>query len=152
MKLGNAVIAIDMCGLRGSHLDHFLPFFKGIQENLIKSKNYGLCYFSIKLKNSIIFLRSEKFYKICLFPSRKSFKKIYVGKMQYLNIQKIGTRKNYDSGQGNNTTQELENLRGINTNNNYTNITNKSDKKSNSYIGRNYAENFFDSLYANNYF
>lgn len=74
---------------------------------------------------------------------------IYVGKMQYLNIPKIRTRKNYDSGQGNITNQESENLRGINTNNNYTDKTNKSGKKSNSYIGRKYTEDFFNSLYAN---
>lgn len=30
------------------------------------------------MKNSIIFLSSEKFYKICLFSSRKSFKKIFI--------------------------------------------------------------------------
>lgn len=59
-----------------------------------------------------------------------------------MNIPKTWTRKNYDSGHGKNTIQELENLRAINTNNNYTKITNKSDKKSNSYIGRNYEGNF----------
>ena len=59
------------------HLDHFLPFFKGIYENLEKSKSYKLCYFSIKMKNSIIFLRSKKFYKICSFSSTKNFNKTF---------------------------------------------------------------------------
>ena len=131
---------------------------------------------SLSLKNNwcaengnvyLIFTRKEVQEKLCLSDKTvtKAFKQltdckliyekrqgankpnlIYVGKMQYLKIQKIGSRKNYDSGQGNITNQESENLRGINTNNIYTN---KSGKKSNSYIGRKYTEDFFDSLYAN---
>lgn len=134
---------------------------------------------SLSLKNNwcdengnvyLIFTRKEVQEKLCLSYKTvtKAFKQltdckliyekrqgankpnlIYVGKMQYLNIPKIRTRKNYDSGQGNITNQESENLRGINTNNNYTDKTNKSGKKSNSYIGRKYTEDFFNSLYAN---
>ena len=134
---------------------------------------------SLSLKNNwcdengnvyLIFTRKEVQEKLCLSDKTvtKAFKQltvckliyekrqgankpnlIYVGKMQYLNIDKIRTRKNYDSGQGNITNQESENLRGINTNNNYTNKTNKSGKKLNSYIGRKYTEDFFNSLYAN---
>ena len=137
---------------------------------------------SLSLKNNwcdengnvyLIFTRKEVQEKLCLSDKTvtKAFKQltdckliyekkqgankpnlIFVGKMQYMNIPKTWTRKNYDSGHGKNTIQEPENLRAINTNNNYTKITNKSDKKSNSYIGRNYEGNFLDSLYANNFY
>lgn len=137
---------------------------------------------SLSLKNNwcdedgnvyLIFTRKEVQEKLCLSDKTvtKAFKQladcnliyekkqgvnkpnlIFVGKMKYMNIHKIGTRKNYDSGHGKNTIQESENLRAINTNNNYTKINNKSDKKINSYMGRNYEENFLDSLYANNFY
>lgn len=137
---------------------------------------------SLSLKNNwcdengnvyLIFTRKEVQQKLCLSDKTvtKAFKQltdckliyekkqgankpnlIFVGKMQYMNIPKTWSRKNYDSGHEKNTIQESENLRAINTNNNYTNITNKSDKKSNSYIGRNYEGNFLDSLYANNFY
>ena len=51
---------------------------------------------------------------------------IYVGKIQYQEAENVRflNRKNYDSGEGNITTLEPENLRGINTNNINTNIIN----------------------------
>ena len=141
------------------------------QETTIKlpfNGNENIFEIKEKLDNNLVVLsRKEVQEKLCLSDKTvtKAFKQltdckliyekrqgankpnlIYVGKMQYLKIQKIGSRKNYDSGQGNITNQESENLRGINTNNIYTN---KSGKKSNSYIGRKYTEDFFDSLYAN---
>lgn len=107
----------------------------------------------------LIFTRKEVQEKLCLSDKTvtKAFKQltdcnlIYVGKMEYMNIQKIGTRKNYDSGHGKNTNQESENLRGIYTNNKNTNINNKSDKKSNLFIGRTYTDDVINSLYANSY-
>lgn len=120
----------------------------------------------------LIFTRKEVQEKLCLSDKTvtKAFKQltdcnliyekrqgankpnlIYVGKMEYMNIQKIGSRKNYDSGHGKNTNQESENLRGIYTNNKNTNINNKSDKKSNSFIGRTYTDDVINSLYANSY-
>lgn len=51
---------------------------------------------------------------------------IYVGKIQHEETENLRflTRKNYDSGNENNTNLESENLRGINTNNIKTNIIN----------------------------
>ena len=51
---------------------------------------------------------------------------IYVGKIQHEETENVRflNRKNYDSGEGNITVLESENLRGINTNNIKTNIIN----------------------------
>lgn len=58
-------------------------------------------------------------------------------------------RKNYDYITGISTITESENLRAINTNNNFTYKNNKGSKKSKGYIDREYPPEFFDSLYAN---
>lgn len=58
---------------------------------------------------------------------------IYVGKIQYEETENIRfqSRKNYDSGEGNITALESEDLRGINTNNIKTNIINTESIKPN---------------------
>lgn len=87
-----------------------------------------------------------------IYEKKQGFNKpklIYVAKIQHLNIENAHSRKNYDYIIGNSTITESENLRAINTNNNYTYKNNKSLKKSNGYVGREYPPEFFDSLYAN---
>lgn len=87
-----------------------------------------------------------------IYEKKQGFSKpklIYVAKIQHLNIENTHSRKNYDYITGNSTITESENLRAINTNNNYTYINNKGSKKSNGYVGREYPPEFFDSLYAN---
>ena len=54
---------------------------------------------------------------------------IYVGKVHELPDDFFQSRKNSDSGHGNSTTQESENLRLINTNNNYTDRYNSRSLK-----------------------
>ena len=87
-----------------------------------------------------------------IYEKKQGFSKpklIYVAKIQHQKIELSHNRKNYDYINGDSTINESENLRSINTNNNYTDKTNKSGKKSNSYIGRKYTKDFFNSLYAN---
>ena len=87
-----------------------------------------------------------------IYEKKQGFSKpklIYVAKIQHLNIENTHNRKNYDYITGNSTITESENLRAINTNNNYTYKNNKGSKKSNEYVGREYPPEFFDSLYAN---
>ena len=88
-----------------------------------------------------------------IYEKKQGFSKpklIYVAKIQHLNIENTHSRKNYDYITGNSTITESENLRAINTNNNYTyKNNNKGSKKSNGYVSREYPPEFFDSLYAN---
>ena len=90
---------------------------------------------------------------LCLYIySNTSFSKpklIYVAKIQHVNLENTHNRKNYDSINGISTITESENLRTINTNNNYTYIKNKTNKNSMKYSGRNYSPEFLNSLYAN---
>ena len=73
---------------------------------------------------------------------------IYISKIQPMNINNW-TRKKFGSGIEQNKIQDAKNIRAINTNNNYTYINNKSFKKSNGYVGREYPPGFFEGLYAN---
>ena len=73
---------------------------------------------------------------------------IYISKIQPMNINNWN-RKKFDSGIEQNKIQDTKNVRAINTNNNYTYINNKSFKKSNGYVGREYPPGFFEGLYAN---
>ena len=74
---------------------------------------------------------------------------IYVGKVQTLSNKVPQNRKNYDSGHGNSTTLESENLRPINTNNSKTNI-NKSNslKFDNRYKDNSGQYDYLDSFYS----
>lgn len=88
-------------------------------------------------------------------------KHIYVGKVQHLTDEKfirhtktnLVTRKNYDSGTGNFTTQDTENLRGryIDNKNNNKDINKSNFKKKNyaNYEQRSYPPEFYKSLYCN---
>ena len=87
-----------------------------------------------------------------IYEKKQGFSKpklIYVAKIQHINLEKTHNRKNYDYINGNSTVIESENLRTINTNNNYTYIKNKANKNSMKYSGRNYSPEFLNSLYAN---
>ena len=87
-----------------------------------------------------------------IYEKKQGFSKpklIYVAKIQHINLEKTHNRKNYDYINGNSTITESENLRTINTNNNYTYIKNKVNKNSMKYSGRNYSPEFLNSLYAN---
>ena len=87
-----------------------------------------------------------------IYEKKQGFSKpklIYVAKIQHINLEKSHNRKNYDYINGNSTITESENLRTINTNNNYTYIKNKTNKNSMKYSGRNYSPEFLNSLYAN---
>lgn len=86
---------------------------------------------------------------------------IYVGKIQHLPNEKfirhtktdLGTRKNNDSGTGNFTTLDTENLRGSNIDNRYIDkdIKSKNYQKKNfiNYEQRFYTPEFLNSLYCN---
>ena len=88
-------------------------------------------------------------------------KHIYVGKVQHLSDEKfirhtktnLVTRKNYDSGTVNFTTQDTENLRGryIYYRNNNKDINKSNFKKKNyaNYEQRSYPPEFYKSLYCN---
>ncbi len=87
-----------------------------------------------------------------IYEKKQGFSKpklIYVAKIQHQNIEISHNRKNYDYINGNSTITESENLRTINTNNNYTYIKNKANKNSMKYHGRDYSPEFLNSLYAN---
>ena len=86
-----------------------------------------------------------------IYEKKQGFSKpklIYVAKIQHQKIELSHTRKNYDYINGDSTITESENLRAINTNNNFTYKNNKGSKKSKGYIGREYPPEFFESLYA----
>jgi len=86
---------------------------------------------------------------------------IYVGKIQYLPNEKfirhtktdLGTRKNNDSGTGNFTTLDTENLRGSNIDNRYIDkdIKSKNYQKKSfiNYEQRSYTTEFLNSLFCN---
>ena len=87
-----------------------------------------------------------------IYEKKQGFSKpklIYVAKIQHINLENTYNRKNYDYINGNSTVTESENLRTINTNNNYTYIKNKTNKNSMKYSGRNYSPEFLNSIYAN---
>ena len=87
-----------------------------------------------------------------IYEKKQGFSKpklIYVAKIQHINLENTHNRKNYDYINGNSTITESENLRTINTNNNYTYIKNKVNKNSMKYSGRDYSPEFLNSLYAN---
>ena len=72
-----------------------------------------------------------------IYEKKQGFSKpklIYVAKIQHLNTN-THNRKNYDYITGISTITESENLRAINTNNNFTYKNNKGSKKSNGYVG-----------------
>ena len=82
-----------------------------------------------------------------IYEKKQGFSKpklIYVAKIQISH-----NRKNYDYINGDSTITESENLRAINTNNNYTYKNNKANKNSMRYSGRDYSPEFLNSLYAN---
>ena len=86
-----------------------------------------------------------------IYEKKQGFSKpklIYVAKIQHPKIELSHNRKNYDYINGDSTITESENLRAINTNNNFTYKNNKGSKKSKGYIGREYPPEFFESLYA----
>ena len=86
-----------------------------------------------------------------IYEKKQGFSKpklIYVAKIQHQKIELSHNRKNYDYINGDSTITESENLRAINTNNNFTYKNNKGSKKSKGYIGREYPPEFFESLYA----
>ena len=86
-----------------------------------------------------------------IYEKKQGFSKpklIYVAKIQHPKIELSHNRKNYDYINGGSTITESENLRAINTNNNFTYKNNKGSKKSKGYIGREYPPEFFESLYA----
>ena len=87
-----------------------------------------------------------------IYEKKQGFSKpklIYVAKIQHQNIEISHNRKNYDYINGDSTITESENLRAINTNNNYTYKNNKANKNSMRYSGRDYSPEFLNSLYAN---
>lgn len=87
-----------------------------------------------------------------IYEKKQGFSKpklIYVAKIQHINLENTHNRKNYDYINGFSTITKSENLRTINTNNNYTYIKNKTNKNSMKYSGRNYSPEFLNSLYAN---
>lgn len=87
-----------------------------------------------------------------IYEKKQGFSKpklIYVAKIQHTNINISHNRKNYDCISGNSTTVDTENIRAINTNNNYTYIKNKANKNSIRYSGRDYSPEFLNGLYAN---
>ena len=87
-----------------------------------------------------------------IYEKKQGFSKpklIYVAKIQHVNLENAHNRKNYDYINGNSTITESENLRTINTNNNYTYIKNKANKNSMKYSGRDYSAEFLNSLYTN---
>ena len=86
-----------------------------------------------------------------IYEKKQGFSKpklIYVAKIQHPKIELSHNRKNYDYINGGSTITESENLRAINTNNNFTYKNNKGSKKSKGYIGREYPPEFFEILYA----
>lgn len=87
-----------------------------------------------------------------IYEKKQGFSKpklIYVAKIQHLNFKNNHSRKNYDYINGDSTITESENLRAINTNNNYTYKDNKATKSFKNYSGRTYSPEFLNSLYAN---
>lgn len=79
---------------------------------------------------------------------------IYVGKINHINTDNIMTRKNYDSGHGNFTINESENLRCNKNNynkNNYSKNTNEKSKKNSyyNYEQRNYEDEKLNEFYCN---
>ena len=71
---------------------------------------------------------------------------IYVGKIRHLEVDNW-TRKNYDSGYENNSIQESNNTRPINTNNIYTNTIINKKRISKGHWGRKYSDEFLNSFY-----
>lgn len=89
-----------------------------------------------------------------IYEKKQGFKKnniIYVGKINHISTSNIMNRKNYDSRNGKNTSQESEILR-CNKNkynkNNYSNIPNKRNSFCN-YEQRTYEDRELDKLYCN---
>ena len=97
----------------------------------------------------MIYSYSVVIIKYNIIGSVPTFLLIYVAKIQHQNIEISHNRKNYDYINGDPTITESENFRPINTNNNYTNKINKTNKNSIRYSGRDYSPEFLNSLYAN---
>lgn len=87
-----------------------------------------------------------------IYEKKQGFSKpklIYVAKIQHINLGKTHNCKNYEYINGISTVTKSENLRTINTNNNYTYIKNNTSKNSMKYSSRDYSPEFLNSLYAN---
>lgn len=87
-----------------------------------------------------------------IYEKKQGFSKpklIYVAKLQHVNIENTHSRKNYDYINVISTVVESENLRTINTNNNYTYKNNKGSKNSNIFSDRKYTPEFLEGFYAN---
>ena len=120
----------------------------------------------------LIFTREEVQNKLCLsektvtkafkqltsvkliYEKRQGFKKnniIYVGKINHISTEKIMSRKNYDSRNGNFTVQESENLRCNNNKYNKTNYSNMTQRKNlySNYEQRVYTQEELNKLYCN---
>ena len=89
-----------------------------------------------------------------IYEKRLGFRKkniIYVGKINHISTEKIMSRKNYDSRNGETTIQESENLRCSNNKynkNNYSNTPQRKNSYSN-YEQRIYEPEQLEKLYCN---
>jgi len=89
-----------------------------------------------------------------IYEKRQGFRKnniIYVGKINHISTEKIMSRKNYDSRNGETTIQESENLRCSNNKynkNNYSNTPQRKNSYSN-YEQRVYEPEQLEKLYCN---
>ena len=89
-----------------------------------------------------------------IYEKRQGFRKnniIYVGKINHISTEKIMSRKNYDSRNGNFTVQESENLRCNNNKYNKTNYSNMTQRKNlySNYEQRVYTQEELNKLYCN---
>ena len=89
-----------------------------------------------------------------IYEKRQGFRKnniIYVGKINHISTEKIMSRKNYDSRNGNFTVQESENLRCSNNKYNKINYSNMTQRKNlySNYEQRVYTQEELNKLYCN---